>query len=301
MSPLETTAADAAAATDTGQIRAANQDSYGAFTDADRARLFVVADGMGGHRGGETASRLAVETIGDVFRRSEEGPEGTLRDAFQAANQRIWQVAQEDDALQGMGTTGVALLLSPDEPLWLAHVGDSRAYRYRRGVLERLTVDHSMVEHMREHGLLTEEEAAHHPERNVILRSLGVQPTVEVEIASVATEPGDQFMLCSDGLSSVVPEAEIAAVLERHRPVDAARLLVDLANQRGGPDNVTVQVVQIPGGARAQTEELRVQPPHASPALSTREVDRGIPLIAAAATVVGALLIAALLWFLLSP
>jgi protein phosphatase len=299
MSAPDTSAADAAAATDTGQIRAANQDSYGAFTDADHARLFVVADGMGGHRGGETASRIAVETIGEVFRRSEEGPEATLRDAFQAANQRIWQAAQEDADLHGMGTTGVALLLLPGEPLWLAHVGDSRAYRFRRGVLELLTVDHSMVEHMRERGLLTEEEAEHHPERNVILRSLGVQPTVEVDIASVATEPGDQFLLCSDGLSSVVPAAEIAAVLERHRPADAARLLVDLANQRGGPDNVTVQVVQIPGGERSQTEAIRVEPVGLAP--RPPAVDHRIPIVATACVALGVVLVIVIAWLILAP
>jgi protein phosphatase len=293
-------AEDAASATDTGQIRVANQDSYGAFTDADRARLFVVADGMGGHRGGETASRIAVETIGEIFRRSEEGPAETLRDAFQAANERIWQAAQQDEELRGMGTTGVALLLSSGEPLWLAHVGDSRAYRLRHGTLEQLTIDHSMVEHMREHGLLTEEEAANHPDRNVILRSLGVQPTVEVDLAPVTTEPGDRYLLCSDGLSSVVPEAEIAVVLAQHRPPDAANLLVELANQRGGPDNVTVQVVQIPlDSSDASRAKLRVSRSETLPSVPTSG-DRRIPVVAAACIGVGVILATVLLWLLLA-
>jgi protein phosphatase len=304
MNAMELAATDAASATDTGQIRVANQDSWGAFTDADSARLFVVADGMGGHRGGETASRIAVETIGEVFRRSEDGPDATLRGAFEAANQRIWETAQQDDSLHGMGTTGVALLLCPGGPLWLAHVGDSRAYRFRRGVLERLTVDHSMVEHMREHGLITEEEAAHHPDRNVILRSLGVLPTVEIDIAPVATEPGDQFLLCSDGLSSVVPEEEIAAVLGRNRPADAARLLVDLANQRGGPDNVTVQVVQLPGGEAPprRTQELRAARPPLDAARSARgsRLERSIPIVATACIAVGVALVTVVLWWMLS-
>ena len=242
MSPLELAADDAASATDTGQIRVANQDSCGVFVDADNSRLFVVADGMGGHRGGETASRLAVEAIGEVFRRSEEGPEETLLHAFRAANQRIWQAAQQDDDLRGMGTTGVAILLDPEGPLWLAHVGDSRAYRFRSGVLERLTIDHSMVEHMREHGLLTDEEAAHHPDRNVILRSLGVAPTVEVDLASVPIEPGDCFLLCSDGMSNYVEHGELERIVAMTWYRRLPETLIALANDRGGDDNITVVV-----------------------------------------------------------
>lgn len=304
MNSLEVAAIDAASATDTGQIRVANQDAYGVFTDADNARLFVVADGMGGHQGGETASRVAVETIGEVFRRSDEGPETTLLDAFRAANLRIWQMAQGDEHLLGMGTTGVALLLASGGPLWLAHVGDSRAYRYRNGVLERLTVDHSMVEHMREHGLITAEEAENHPDRNVILRSLGVQPTVEVDMSAVPSEPGDRYLLCSDGLSGVVPEAEIAAVLEHNRPADAARLLVDLANQRGGPDNVTVQLVQIPGGeTSARTQEFPVASPPAKlpPRAPVRPADQRIPIVAAACIGVGVILVTVILWLVMAP
>jgi len=304
MNTLELAAADAASATDTGQIRVANQDAFGAFTDADNARLFVVADGMGGHQGGETASRVAVETIGEVFRRSAEGPEATLLDAFRAANQRIWQMAQQDEHLHGMGTTGVALLLSSGGPLWLAHVGDSRAYRFRNGVLERLTVDHSMVEHMREQGLITEEEAANHPDRNVILRSLGVQPTVDVDLTAVPSEPGDRYLLCSDGLSGVVPETEIAAVIERNRPADAARLLVDLANQRGGPDNVTVQLVQIPGGEPpARAAEIPVsRPPTITPARApVRRADPRIPIVAAVCIGVAVILVSMILWMVMAP
>jgi serine/threonine protein phosphatase PrpC len=305
MNALEPAAMEAASATDTGQIRVANQDSWGAFTDADGARLFVVADGMGGHRGGETASRLAVEAMGDVFRRSGEDPEVTLRNAFETANERIWRLAQQQADLAGMGTTGVALLLCPGGALWLAHVGDSRAYRLRNGVLERLTADHSMVEAMRAQGLLTEEEAAHHPDRNVILRSLGVQPTVEVDLAAVRAEPGDCFLLCSDGLSSVVPEPDIRVVLERNQTADAARLLVDLANQRGGPDNVTVQVVRIPGGERAgepRTDEARtVRSPGSAPVRIVDQTRRArrVRRVAVAAIALAGVLAALVAWLLL--
>jgi len=292
MSAIDPSATDAASATDTGQTRSNNQDACGEFSDADGARLFVVADGMGGHAGGAVASRLAVETIGKVFRTSSEGPEGTLRAAFESANERIFERAQESEDLAGMGTTGVALLVGEGEHLWLAHVGDSRAYRFRDGRLERLTTDHSLVEAMQQRGLITAEEAAVHPERNVILRSLGVQSSVEVDVTPIASEPGDRYLLCSDGLSSVVPEPEIAAVLARNRPAAAASLLVDMANQRGGPDNVTVQVIQIPGGTREEAIAPRVRAGAASAGRRLARMRR----VALAAGLVGVLLLALVLW-----
>lgn len=231
----------------TGQVRTANEDSFGHFQRPDGALLIVVADGMGGHRGGATASRTAVDTIGEIFEQSTPPvAQGVLRDAIELANERIHRRARDDADLMGMGTTVVAFLLSPGLEAWVAHVGDSRAYRSRAGHLEPLTSDHSVVAEMLRRGLISAEEAETHPRRNEILRSVGVLPGVEVEIASVEVEPGDCIVLCSDGLSGVVRDEEIARVVEAEAPGEAGETLVRLANERGGPDNITVQLLTIP-------------------------------------------------------
>jgi protein phosphatase len=154
--------------------------------------------------------------------------------------------SQRNEALAGMGTTGVAVLFSPDGLAFVANVGDSRAYRMRDGALEQITFDHSLVAELQRRGMITEEEALVHPRRNEVLRSLGVEPDVEVDLHRLDLQPGDLFLLCSDGLSGVVRDAEIAEVMHREAPVQAVRTLVDFANSRGGPDNVTVQIARIP-------------------------------------------------------
>jgi len=236
--------------TDVGQVRSANEDSCDSFDRADGSRLLVVADGMGGHRGGATASQTAVATISEVFEQdtsdTADQSQDMLRRAIQAANARIHALAQNDPELEGMGTTVVAFLLDPRQRGSVAHVGDSRAYRYRRGRLEALTIDHSVVAEMHRRGLLSAEEAATHPRRNEILRSVGVLPEVEVETAGVEVLPGDRIVLCSDGLSGVVSDDEIAAIVQSKPPEAAVEALVELANERGGPDNITVQVLSIP-------------------------------------------------------
>jgi protein phosphatase len=236
-----------ASKTDVGQVRSANEDSCDHFDRADGARLLVVADGMGGHRGGATASLTAVATISEVFEQDTSSQnEDMLRRAIEAANARIYALAREDPELEGMGTTVVAFLLDSRRRGSVAHVGDSRAYRYRRGRLEPLTIDHSVVAEMHRRGLISTEEAANHPRRNEILRSVGVLPNVEVEVAAVEISPGDRFVLCSDGLSGVVSDDEIAAIVQSNPPEEAVDLLVRMANERGGPDNITVQVLLIP-------------------------------------------------------
>ena len=147
-----------------------------------------------------------------------------------------------------MGTTGVALLLEPDGRAWVANVGDSRAYRLRDGRLEQLTLDHSLVAELVRRGMLTAEEAQVHPRRNEVLRSLGVEAEVSVDVTAVDVQAGDQYLLCSDGLSGVVDDQEIAAVLIAEAPADAVRRLVDAANERGGPDNVTVLIARVSRG-----------------------------------------------------
>jgi len=245
-----------ASSTDVGRLRAANEDSCGLFGRVGSARLLVVADGMGGHRGGATASQLAVATIGEVFEQrfgqaddadaagAIDG-EQTLRRAIEEANRRIFAMSLADPELEGMGTTVVAFLLDEWLRGSLAHVGDSRAYRHRQGRLEPLTTDHSVVAEMQQRGLITAEEALFHPRRNEILRSVGVLPAVEIETRRVDLEAGDSILLCSDGLSGVLGDEEIAAVVSGESPEAAVGTLIRLANARGGPDNITVQLLAL--------------------------------------------------------
>ena len=238
---------EVASKTDVGQVRTANEDSCDIFERADGTRLLVVADGMGGHQGGATASQTAIAAVSDLFTWDAVSPVDALLDrAITTANERIFALAQEDTALEGMGTTIVAFLLDANGQGAVAHVGDSRAYRYRQGQLEALTVDHSVVAEMHRRGLISAEEAAIHPRRNEILRSVGVLPEVEVEVAEVDVAPGDRFLLCSDGLSGVVGDDEIAAVIQSESTADAVEKLVQMANDRGGPDNITAQILSIP-------------------------------------------------------
>lgn len=239
-----------ASRTDVGRVRAHNEDNCGEFRSPSGHLLLVVADGMGGHRGGATASRMAVETIGRIFE-AEAGeaelsdPEGLLSRAFVEANATIYQASLDDSGLRGMGTTAVSLLYSATGGLWVAHVGDSRAYRLRDGELDALTVDHSLVAELQKRGLIDAEEALLHPRRNEILRSIGVLAEVEVDVSSVDVQTGDRFALCSDGLCGIVRDPEIAAVLAAELPDSAVNTLVDRANQYGGTDNITVQVANV--------------------------------------------------------
>ena len=238
--------------THVGQVRSVNQDAIGTFDLHDGAgRLVMVADGMGGHRGGEVASRMAVDCVRDVLLPSEPDPDN-LVDALHEANTRINRAGSEDRSLAGMGTTGVALLFADGGRAWVAHVGDSRAYRVSEGRIEALTDDHSVVGELVRLGRITAEEARHHPQRNEILRAIGTQEQVKVEINEVDVLPGDRFLLCSDGLSTLVTDSEIGDILTREPPERAVATLIDLANERGGSDNISVQIAAIPGGSEVK-------------------------------------------------
>lgn len=261
-----------ASLSDVGRVRAVNEDGFDSLVRADGTRLLVVADGMGGHRGGAVASREAIAAIGACFLASLDSSVSAdasasasvpapdrdagqlLSRAITEANARIFSLARQDPELAGMGTTVVALLLDPTGRATVAHVGDSRCYRLRDRRLEPLTQDHSVVAEMLQRGVLTPEEAAYHPRRNEILRSVGVLRDVDVEVAPVDVAVGDWFLLCSDGLCGVVSDAEVEEVLVASAsPEDAVAALVDLANECGGPDNVTVQVLSVeaaPAGDR---------------------------------------------------
>jgi protein phosphatase len=237
--------------TDVGLVRSENQD-FAAFTTPreERAshpggRLLIVADGMGGHRGGATASRLATEVVKQQYLGSETAdPATALREALTRANARIHSEAQSNADLRGMGTTTSALVLRNDQA-WFAHVGDSRIYRVRNDQIEQLTEDHSLVASMVREGLLTTKEAENHPRRNVLQRSMGVAEEVEIDVRGpFEIQAGDVFILCSDGLHGVVKENEIKEYASL--PLDeAADRYVKLALERGAPDNVTVLVARI--------------------------------------------------------
>src|SRR6476619_7013472 len=216
--------AEQAHRTDTGRQRNANEDAYFA-----RSPLFAVADGIGGAQAGEVASRLAAESFEPV-QRGEESPEAYLRAIARTANARIHRLAQDDSSRSGMGTTLTAALLEDDE-VSFAHVGDSRAYRFRDGELKLLTSDHSLVEELRRQGRLTDEEAEDHPQRSIITRALGPESEVEVDTLSYSARPGDVFLLCSDGLTTMVKDDAIAAIIASSPSLDAAaQALVDAAN-----------------------------------------------------------------------
>ena len=219
---------------DTGRQRDANEDSYFA-----RPPVFAVADGMGGAQAGEVASRLAAESF-EAAERSGESPEAYLRSVATSANARIHRLAQTDASRSGMGTTLTAALVEDDE-VGLAHVGDSRAYLFRDGELKLLTSDHSLVEELRRQGRLTDEQAEDHPQRSIITRALGPEQEVEVDTMTYRARPGDVYLLCSDGLTTMMSDDGIAAVLEAAPTLDAAaERLVREANEAGGRDNITV-------------------------------------------------------------
>lgn len=240
--------------TDTGCVREANEDSGRHVKPIDtdiknkRGTLTVVADGMGGHASGEVASQMAIELISYFYYADEENsaPEA-LRNAIQQANKEIYQTAIADEKYYGMGTTLVALILL-NEVGYSAHVGDSRLYRLRNKQLELLTMDHSQVMEMVKEGIISLEEARNHDDKNVILRAVGTQEKVEVEISEAfKVKSNDQFLLCSDGLSDMVDDDVIAEVWTKAKNVhEASENLVEKAKEYGGHDNVTAAIIKMP-------------------------------------------------------
>ena len=227
--------AEEAVRTDTGRQRNANEDSH--FTAAP---LFVVADGMGGAQAGEVASKAAAESFAAEL--PDAPPERVLEETIEGANRTIHELARKDPSLAGMGTTITAAIVDLDsEEVAIGHVGDSRAYRLRAGRFEQLTRDHSLVEEMRRKGQLTDAQAEDHPQRSIITRALGPEPEVQVDLQTVPAQPGDVFLICSDGLTTMLDDEKIARVLSRATSLQSAvRALVDEANRAGGRDNITV-------------------------------------------------------------
>ena len=243
-----------AAKSDVGRVRQGNEDSY-----LVQEPLFAVADGMGGHLGGEIASATTVETITKAL--AEEPPHDTARLAaiVRQANAAVWEKAQGDPELRGMGTTCTLVLLEGQE-LHIAHVGDSRAYLLRAGELTQVTEDHTLVNRMVREGRLKPEEADRHPQRSIITRALGVDSEVEVDELSLGVEEGDRFLLCSDGLTSMIDfDALRTTLTEESSPQAAVDRLIDLANEAGGEDNITVVLVDVAGeGSATQAAQVPV-------------------------------------------
>ncbi|MBA2614618.1 MAG: Stp1/IreP family PP2C-type Ser/Thr phosphatase [Actinobacteria bacterium] len=239
-----------AGVTDPGRRRRRNEDSL--VIDPP---LFAVADGMGGAQAGEVASRLAAAVFREYHEADALAGEKRVEAIIQEANRRIYERAQHDAHASGMGTTVTAALVEGDR-IALGHVGDSRAYRVRGGTLEQLTQDHSLVADLMRSGRLTPEEAGTHPQRSVITRALGTDPSVDVDTFAVEAAAGDLYLICSDGLTTMLGDEEISRIVSEAADLDtAARALVKAANRRGGEDNVTVILFQLEDGESPGLEE----------------------------------------------
>lgn len=244
---------EVAGLSDVGCQRTNNEDSFAYWEPASdveylqKGRLAVVADGMGGHEGGQEASNLAVQTIQQAYSETPNGdPRSLLADAFQAAHKCIHRYAVEHPQLRGMGTTATAIVLL-SKRLYYSHVGDSRLYLVRGRKASRLTHDHSYVSRLVEFGVITAEEAESHPQRHILTTALGVGPEFSSDTPEhpIVLETGDVLVLCTDGLWGVVSDQELAQIVSENDPSQACRLLLDLAKRRGGPDNITLQVLRI--------------------------------------------------------
>jgi serine/threonine protein phosphatase PrpC len=244
----------AAGITDTGRRRLRNEDAF-----VCEPPFFAVADGMGGARAGEIAARLAASALEESAPEAR-GQEGVVA-LIEEANRRIWERAVADPATAGMGTTVTAALVDGDAgQVAIGHVGDSRAYRLRDGALEQLTTDHSLVAELVQSGVLTPEEAERHPQRSAITRALGTEPSVEVEAFTVAARTGDLFLLCSDGLPTMLADDEVVSAIERAAgdPAAAAETLVAAANAHGGEDNITVVLFELVAGDASAADATEV-------------------------------------------
>ncbi len=257
---------------DTGRQRKSNEDAYFA-----RAPLFAVADGMGGAQAGEVASGAAIEVLQDGVPEGSGSLEERLAARVREANTRIHGLAQADEDRAGMGTTLSAVYVG-ERDLTVAHVGDSRVYLLRDGELDRLSRDHSLVDELVREGRLTPEEAEHHPQRSIITRALGPEGDVEVDTATHAARDGDVVLICSDGLTSMISEAQVAEVLTEGLDLEATgRTLIEAANAAGGRDNITVVLLRIEavhrGGAGGASDPATEQHTRVgAAALSTGEV-----------------------------
>lgn len=240
----------ASLATDVGCTRLNNEDHIEiCFSDINRQKVIgIVADGMGGHAAGETASQEAVQNIQSNYfaKKYTDNPVRSLKNAVIKANTHIYQLALHDSKLSGMGTTVTALAIV-NGFAYYAHVGDSRLYQLRNGVIQQLTHDHTLVAQMVIDGLITQEQAQSHPDRNILSRALGTQPNIEVDVVKspIPIQIGDIFILCSDGLYDLVTDSEIAETVNKYPPEEACHLLIEAARSAGGYDNISVIILAV--------------------------------------------------------
>lgn len=227
-----------ASRTHAGWVRPNNQDTLLLY-----GRLYGVADGMGGHNGGEVASNSAAAVIGDMLSGLEPN-EKRLETGIQAANRRLYEQQSQDAALSGMGTT-ITVLWEGNDEVFIGHVGDSRAYLLRDGVFAQVTQDHSVVAEMMRQGILTKEKAKKHPYRNVITRAVGTSSGIEVDVIRQEKKPGDIWLICSDGLYGMVEESEIENALKSLSLEEAAERLLKLALDNGGRDNISLVLLKV--------------------------------------------------------
>ena len=238
--------------TDLGCQRQNNEDSFAVWEPSskeqlrNKGRLAIVADGMGGHEGGQEASRLAVDCIQKIYSTESGDPQTLLSSGFAAAHHCIQEYATAHPNLHGMGTTATAAVVFPSQ-LYFAHVGDSRLYLVRDGSISRLTHDHSYVGRLVENGVLSSEEAEGHPQRHILTAALGSGPDVVPDMSSnpVLLSPGDVIVLCTDGLWGVVDDHEIQRIVSSASLSEACKKLIAMARSKGGPDNITVQLLRI--------------------------------------------------------
>lgn len=247
--------------TDKGLVRKQNEDAMDKAFDSPNGDIYVVCDGMGGHAGGVEASNLAVKNILEYLKKEKyQNIVLALEQAIQFANEQVYLTAQNDPSLKGMGTT-VTVLVMKDNKFYYAHVGDSRIYLLHENKLYRITKDHSFVQKLVDQGTITDEEAETHPQKNRLLKALGVAGNVEVEVCEspIMPQAGDMFMLCSDGLSGMVPDPTMRQLLidKKNTVQQKAEQLVDFAKKGGGKDNITVQLVEIEQSEYAETNQFQ--------------------------------------------
>ena len=236
------------ARSDIGKIRDMNQDNYYISGQDDKTKLFIVADGMGGYKGGEIASKLAVEStskyIINNYKETENKKEmisNLIRNAIEYANMVIYEKSMEVEELSGMGTT-IDVVVIESGKIYIGHVGDSRVYRLRKDFLRKLTVDHSYVEQLLKQGNITKEEAYNHPKKNMLTKALGCTAFVEPDVIIKGFQKDDILLMCTDGLTNMVREREIYNII-KDNPKEACNKLIDKANENGGLDNITAVVI----------------------------------------------------------
>lgn len=234
--------------TDTGNVRKRNEDSFveESFNiNGQNVLLLVVADGMGGHRAGDVASQIVTDTIKDyVYSSSSQDYPDILENSLREANKQVLSKSAADPQYSGMGSTCTALMLICNE-VYLAHAGDSRAYRISNGSISLLTTDHTVAEEMRIRGNLTQKDARTLPQRHILTNAVGIKNDIRIDILGpLKLEYGDSYVLCSDGLSEHLEDHEIEEITKQNTPEDACKLLLDLAKERGGSDNITIQILK---------------------------------------------------------